>query len=78
MQKSGINMEKVKKENRSLILQCINNNGAMSRKDIAAATGLTPASVTQITTKLIEDGILVELGSGIPNVWNNWPKNSTL
>ncbi len=63
MQKSGINMEKVKKENRSLILQCINNNGAMSRKDIAAATGLTPASVTQITTKLIEDGILVELGS---------------
>ena len=63
MQKSGINMERVKKENRSLILKCINNNGAMSRKDIAAVTGLTPASVTQITTKLIEDDILVELGS---------------
>ena len=63
MQKSGINMERVKKENRSLILKCINNNGAMSRKDIAAVTGLTPASVTQITTKLIDDDILVELGS---------------
>ncbi len=63
MQKSGINMERVKKENRSLILKCINKNGSMSRKDIAAMTGLTPASVTQITTRLIEDGILVEIGS---------------
>ena len=63
MQKSGINMERVKKENRSLILKCINNNGPLSRKDIAAQTGLTPASVTQITTLLIDEGILLEVGS---------------
>ena len=63
MRKSGINMERVKRENRSLILKCINDSGPISRKDIAKATGLTPASVTQITTGLIAEGELVELGA---------------
>ena len=56
-------MERVKKENRSLILKCINDNGPISRKDIAKATGLTPASVTQITTGLIAENLLEELGT---------------
>ena len=63
MRKSGINMEQVKKENRSLIIKCINNNGPLSRKDIASLTGLTAASVTQITTQLIDEKVLKELGS---------------
>lgn len=63
MRKVGINMERVKIENRSLILKCINNNGPISRKDIARITGLTAASVTQITTGLISEGALIELGS---------------
>ena len=63
MKKNGINLELVKKENRSLILKCINENGPMSRKDIADLTHLTAASVTQITTKLIDENILTELGS---------------
>ncbi len=63
MNKTGINMERVKKENRSLILKYINDNGPVSRIDIAEATGLTAASVTQITTALIASGILKELGS---------------
>ena len=63
MRKSGINLEKVRNENRSLIIKCINNGGPMSRKDIAEKTGLTAASVTQITTLLISEGILSELGS---------------
>ena len=58
----GMNMERVKKQNRSLILGYINDNGPVSRKDIAAAAGLTPASVTQITTQLIDAGLLKELG----------------
>ena len=60
--KSGINMERVKRENRSLILKCINDIGPVSRIDIAEATGLTAASVTQITTSLIAEGILSEVG----------------
>ncbi len=63
MRKSGINLEQVKKENRSLIIKCINDNGPLSRKDIAELTGLTAASVTQITTQLIADKILLEAGS---------------
>ncbi len=63
MRKSGINMEQVKLENRSLIMNCINNNGPISRKDIAEKTGLTAASVTQITTVLLQENILKELGA---------------
>ena len=55
-------MERVKKENRSLILKYINDNGPVSRIDIAEATGLTAASVTQITTALIAEKILLEVG----------------
>lgn len=63
MKKAGINMERVKRENRSLILKCVNDNGPISRKDIAKVTGLTAASVTQITTGLISEGELIELGA---------------
>ena len=57
-----MNMERVRQENRSLILHYINNRGAASRKEIASFTGLTQASVTQITTALIAERILVEAG----------------
>ncbi len=57
-----MNMERVRQRNRSLILRFINNKGAASRKEIALASGLTQASVTQITTALIAEGILKEAG----------------
>ncbi len=53
-------MERVRQQNRALILNYINDHGPSSRKDIAYATGLTQASVTQITTALIQEGILRE------------------
>ena len=53
-------MGQVKKQNRSLILQCINNAGTISRKDVAEQTGLTPAAVTLICNELIQEGLLVE------------------
>lgn len=62
MKKAGMNMERVRQQNRSLILHYVNNRGAASRKEIAAVTGLTQASVTQITTALISEGILIEAG----------------
>ena len=61
----GINLENVKNNNRSAILQLLNNNGAMSRKDIAGRTGLTAASVTLICTELLDEGIIVELGEAV-------------
>ena len=65
MKYRGINLENVKNNNRSAILHILNNNGAMSRKDIAGRTGLTAASVTLICTELLEEGIIVELGEAV-------------
>lgn len=65
-----MNNEVLRQKNSSLILKYVNNNGASSRKDIAEATGLTPASVTQITTSLIKEGILREVGVSTDNTGN--------
>jgi len=62
MKHAGLNMTQVKKQNRSSILNCICEAGAVSRKDIAAKTGLTPAAVTQICGEFIKQGLLFELG----------------
>ena len=63
MRRQGMNNERVKQQNRALILRYINENGPVSRKDIAIDTGLTPASITQITNQLITEGLLVETGT---------------
>lgn len=59
---AGINLGNVKVSNRSSILKLLNDFGAMSRKDIALELGLTPATVTLISTELIAMGILCEKG----------------
>ena len=56
-------METVRKSNRSAILKFINDNGPVSRKDLAEVIGLTPAAVTQICTDLLKEEILVESGT---------------
>ena len=52
--------ELMKKLNVEAILKVIKNNGSLSRADIAKLTGLTPASVTNITKILIESDYLIE------------------
>lgn len=59
---TGINLGNVKISNRSAILKLLNDQGAMSRKDIAGSLGLTPATVTLICADLIAAGILQEKG----------------
>lgn len=59
---TGINMENVKSRNQSSILKLLNDKGPMSRKDIAAHLGLTPASVTTLCAALLGDGMLYEVG----------------
>ena len=51
-----------KSQNRSSILKLLNDHGPMSRKDISARLGLTPASVTTLCAELLAQNILVELG----------------
>ena len=59
---NGLNLENVKNQNRSSILKLLNDHGPMSRKDISARLGLTPASVTTLCAELLAQNILVELG----------------
>lgn len=56
-------METVKKQNRASIFNFMNERGPISRKDIADELGLTPAAVTQICAKFIEQGMLLEKGT---------------
>lgn len=62
MGKPGITLENVKYNNKSEILKMLQKNGAMSRKDIAARMGLTPAAVTMLCNAMIEENIIVEKG----------------
>jgi len=57
---NGINMLDVKKNNRSSIIWTVYYANGISRKEIAARLGLTPAAITLITTNLISEGILIE------------------
>lgn len=55
-------MALVGNRNRATILNYINKKGSASRKEIAEATGLTAAAVTQISQGLIKEGVLTETG----------------
>ena len=50
--------------NRSIILNTIKINGPISRLDISRKTGLSAATVTGITAKLIEEGVVFEKAEG--------------
>lgn len=51
-----------KGSNRNRILESIFRNPAISRTEIAALTGITPATTTQTIAQLMEEGVVRELG----------------
>lgn len=67
MYKNGINMGQVKKQNRNSILRYMNSHVDVSRKDIAEATGLTAAAVTQICGEFLDAGLIKECGTSADN-----------
>jgi len=50
--------------NRSIVLNAIKNQGAISRTDLAQLTGLSPASISNISADLIQNGLIFEKESG--------------
>lgn len=58
--------------NRRLILNCLRREGGLSRVEIAAMTGLSPAAVTGVTAELINEGMLVE-GTGMQSTGGRRP-----
>ncbi len=57
----------IKGLNTSLILKIIRSRKSISRADIAKLTGLTPATVTNITSELIRHKLVLETKLGVSN-----------
>lgn len=57
---NGINMNDVKRSNRSSVLNLIYQKDGLSRKEIAYILGLTPAAITLITSDLLSEGLIHE------------------
>lgn len=67
MKEKGLNMASIKQSNRRNILKVLNNNGPLSRKDIAELVELTPAAVTILVNDMIEEGLIKEVGQLVDN-----------
>ena len=63
MEQTGISLDQVKKKNRASILKTINNEGPISKKDIADKLHLTAASLTQTCAPMIDCGLIYETGT---------------
>jgi predicted NBD/HSP70 family sugar kinase len=54
------NRDLIRGINRSILLNSIKSKGAISRADLAHLTGLSPATITAITSELISEGLVIE------------------
>jgi predicted NBD/HSP70 family sugar kinase len=54
--------EHARGHNRSLVLQTLFHQGAMSRADLSRETGLTRVTISDLVAELISDGFIAEMG----------------
>lgn len=54
--------EHARGHNRSLVLQTLFHEGAMSRADLSRSTGLTRVTISDLVAELIEEDLVTELG----------------
>ncbi|WP_314507852.1 ROK family transcriptional regulator [uncultured Microbacterium sp.] len=54
--------EQARGHNRSLLLQTLFHQGAMSRADLSRETGLTRVTISDLIAELISDGFVAEMG----------------
>lgn len=52
----------VRRQNRLLLIEALRQHGPLARVELGRQTGLSPASITSISSQLIADGILEEAG----------------
>src|SRR5215217_7175116 len=64
MQNPTGNRELIRAINRSHVLNAIKSYGPIGRADVARRTGLSPATVTSISAKLISQNLVVEKSAG--------------
>ncbi len=59
---SGTNLERAGDYNQRVALQSIRIGAAKTKQEVAALTGLTVPAITNITNRLIDDGLILEAG----------------
>ncbi|MBO9708779.1 MAG: ROK family transcriptional regulator [Caulobacter sp.] len=59
---SGTNLERAGEYNQRVTLQAIRIGQARTKQELAALTGLTVPAITNITRRLLDDGLIVEAG----------------
>lgn len=59
---SGTNLERAADHNQRITLHAIRVHGVMTRVDIAQLTGLTAPAIANITKRLLQDGLIEEVG----------------
>ena len=55
--------ELIRDINSHLVLETIVNNGTVSRADLSKMLGLTKATISSLVQLLIEEGLVIEIGS---------------
>lgn len=58
--------DQIRRQNRSIVLQALRRNGPMARIDLGHTTRLSPATVTAITSDLMDQGLILNLESEEP------------
>ena len=59
---SGTNLERAADHNQRVTLHAIRVTGSLTRVDLANITGLTPATIANITKRLLTEGLIEEAG----------------
>ena len=59
---AGTNLERAADYNQRVTLQAIRLNGEITRLDLARITGLTPPSIANITNRLLQENLILEIG----------------
>ncbi len=55
--------EDTRYQNRRFVLQCLFTNAPTTRADISRATGLTRATVSDLVAELVDEGVVLEMGT---------------
>lgn len=59
----AINVGDLRKRNRARALAAVYHNGPMTRQEIGEATGVSPATVSNLVGDLLDQGVIVEAGA---------------
>jgi len=59
----AINVRDLRKRNRARALAVIYHNGPMTRQEVGEATGVSPATVSNLVGDLLNQGVIVEAGA---------------